>query len=83
MKISGIIPYDLGDGFVISPDAKISIPMNGVTLKHGDHDLLTIPPVDTEIVTNSSGIILYINLPLTKNNQKWIRDNLTWFTHSA
>ena len=80
IKLVGGISYDLGDGDVLSPDVRIDIPKEGIVLKHGDRELCTVAPPDIEIVTDSSGLMLYINLPLTEKNKKWMRDNPFWFT---
>ncbi len=81
IKLIGKIPYgDYGDDEFISRDTKMGIPEEGIVLKHDDHEICTIKPPDVEIVTDNSGIMLYINLPLTENNRKWMRDNPMLFS---
>lgn len=75
LKWKGFVAYfshEFGGGEVLSRDAEITIPDEGITLKHGDEVVATIEPPDVEVVTDESGVILYLNLPLTEENRKWM-----------
>ena len=62
------------DGEIIAQDAKIEIPRDGITLKHDGHVIAKVSRADVEVVSDSRGIILYLNLPLTHNNAQFVEE---------
>ena len=50
------------EGISFSPDCKISVPEDGLVVKHEGEVLAVIPSANVEIVTDRDGHILYLSL---------------------
>jgi len=77
MEWKGFVAFlsgNLGGGDFLSPDAEITIPENGITLKHADGTEIDVT-LELETVTDGRGRILYVTLPQTEENLAWMARN--------